>query len=99
VLQSRWEILRNPCRQWDLERMNDIIHSCIIMHNMIIQDENGLELEPFFDRGIRGGRMGGGLSFEEFRNGTIQIENSTTHFALRNDLIEHLWQKKGETRF
>jgi hypothetical protein len=32
--------------------MNDIIQSCIIMHNMIIQDENGLELEPFFDKGL-----------------------------------------------
>lgn len=38
--------------------------------------------------------MGGGLSFEELRNGTIEIENSNNHFSLHNDLIEHLWQKK-----
>lgn len=31
VLQGRWEILRNPCRQWELEMMNDIIN--LILHN------------------------------------------------------------------
>jgi hypothetical protein len=60
VLQARWEILRNPCRQWEIEDMIDIIQACVIMHNMIIQDESGLDLEPFFDEGLKRGRMGGG---------------------------------------
>ena len=67
VLQARWEILRNTCRQWEIEAMTDIIQTCVIMHNMIIQDKSGLDLEPFFDEGLRGGRMGGGLSFHEVR--------------------------------
>ena len=70
--------------------MTDIIRACVIMHNMIIQDESGLDLEPFFEEGLRGGRMGGGLSFFEFREGTREIENADIHFSLRNDLIEHL---------
>ena len=52
--------------------MNDIIHSCIIMHNMIIQDENDLELEPFFDRGIGGGRMGGACHLKSSRTGPLR---------------------------
>jgi hypothetical protein len=76
--------------------MTDIIQACVIMHNMIIQDESGLDLEPFFDEGLMGGRMGGGLSFHELREGTREIENADNHFSLRNDLIKHLWQRRGE---
>ena len=39
VLQSRWAIIENPSRQWDLNTINDILMACVIMHNMIIEDE------------------------------------------------------------
>lgn len=53
VLQTRWEILRNLCRQWELVTMTDIIQACVnIIHNIIIQDENGLDLEPYYDCGL-----------------------------------------------
>jgi hypothetical protein len=70
--------------------MTDIIQACVIMHNIIIQDKSGLDLEHFFDHGLRGGRMGGGLSFQELREGTIELENMDSHFSLRNNLIEYL---------
>ena len=47
VLQARWEIVKNPMRQWDLETISNIMMACIIMHNMIIKDERGLRLEAF----------------------------------------------------
>lgn len=52
VLQVRFEILKNPVRQWDLQTIEDIMIACIIMHNMIIEDEQGLPLEPFGDWGL-----------------------------------------------
>jgi hypothetical protein len=45
VLQARFEIVKNPVRQWDLGTIEDIMLACIIMHNMIIEDEQGLLLE------------------------------------------------------
>ena len=47
ILQARWKIVKNPVRQWDLETILDIMMACIIMHNMIIEDERGLRLEAF----------------------------------------------------
>ncbi len=38
-----------------------------------------------------------GLTFDNFVSSTIEIENSDTHFSLRGDLIEHLWELKGTT--
>ena len=39
VLQSRFAIVRGPARFWDQETLNYIMKACIIMHNMIIEDE------------------------------------------------------------
>jgi hypothetical protein len=79
VLQARWVILQNPVRQWDMDVICDIMYACIVLHNMIVQDEAGLNLEPIFDQGIAGGRLRCDLSFQKLREGTIYIENMTAH--------------------
>ncbi|XP_057811649.1 uncharacterized protein LOC131025886 [Salvia miltiorrhiza] len=39
VLQTRWAIAKEPSRFWSKEKMSDIMFTCIILHNMIIEDE------------------------------------------------------------
>ncbi|XP_019183666.1 PREDICTED: uncharacterized protein LOC109178499 [Ipomoea nil] len=39
VLQSRFAIVKGPAFFWDKRVLHDIMTSCIIMHNMIIEDE------------------------------------------------------------
>ena len=39
VLQSRFVIVRGPVQYWDEETLANIMKACIIMHNMIIEDE------------------------------------------------------------
>ena len=39
VLQSRFAIIRGPSRFWDASKMKNIIYACIILHNMIVEDE------------------------------------------------------------
>lgn len=46
VLQSNWGIIQNPSRQWNLNTIKDIPMTCVIIHNMIIEDEQDQELEP-----------------------------------------------------
>jgi hypothetical protein len=36
-----------------------------------------------------------GLSFEQYRQGTMDLEDVDAHMSLRGDLIEHLWARKG----
>lgn len=38
-LQTRFAIIRNPTRQWHRETLADIMYACIILHNMIVEDE------------------------------------------------------------
>ena len=66
------------------------------MHNMIIEDERGLRLEAFHDWGVGGGSSRPHLSFREMQIRTRELESLDHHYALRNDLIDHLWRLKGQ---
>ncbi|XP_057775380.1 uncharacterized protein LOC130994348 [Salvia miltiorrhiza] len=39
VLQARWTMIRGPSCLWYKENITDIMYACIILHNMIIEDE------------------------------------------------------------
>jgi hypothetical protein len=39
VLQKRWAIIRHPARLWEREELADIMYACVILHNMIVEDE------------------------------------------------------------
>jgi hypothetical protein len=48
VLQSRWAIVRYPVRTWSPERMWNVMTACVIMHNMIIENERD---DSIYDQG------------------------------------------------
>ncbi|XP_021305553.1 uncharacterized protein LOC110431162 [Sorghum bicolor] len=52
VLQSRFAIVRGAARFWDVETLTRIMRACVIMHNMIVEDE-GFVVDPneHFDYG------------------------------------------------
>jgi hypothetical protein len=39
VLPSRWAIVCYPARTWSPERMWNVMTACVIMHNMIVENE------------------------------------------------------------
>ncbi|XP_023635039.1 uncharacterized protein LOC111829625 [Capsella rubella] len=39
VLQARFKIIHEPARMWDIDDLAIIMRSCIILHNMIVEDE------------------------------------------------------------
>ncbi|XP_070665202.1 protein ALP1-like [Malus domestica] len=39
ILQARWKIISEPARGWSRENLDSIMMSCIILHNMIVEDE------------------------------------------------------------
>jgi hypothetical protein len=93
VVQSRFAIVRNPSRHWSMEVINDIMHTCCILHNHIVEDEQNVEgLEDIIaDLQVNDGiPIQRPLSFDHLLAGTIDVHNEDTHYSLRGDLIEHL---------
>ncbi|KAL9354685.1 hypothetical protein Peur_042996 [Populus x canadensis] len=98
VLQSRFAIVRGPVRYWDEETLANIMKACIIMHNMIIEDEGAMNLGFDHEREVN--------SFISVSHGEIpelhdflqthnRIRDRATSSQLQEDLVEHLWEQYG----
>ncbi|KAL9678843.1 hypothetical protein QQ045_016694 [Rhodiola kirilowii] len=100
VLQSRFAIIRGPSRFWDVDTMKYIMFACIIMHNMIVEDERDLHT-PEYNYDAVGESVNVSLNRNRTRNimEFIQvhhrIRDKQSHIQLQTDLVEHLWQKYG----
>jgi hypothetical protein len=79
--------------------MMDIMMACYILYNMIIEDESGEDhLEPLFQNGPSL-HLKRDLMFDMLVAGMEELENVDSHYSLRGDLMEHLWQLKGATTY
>ncbi|XP_047965847.1 uncharacterized protein LOC125210333 [Salvia hispanica] len=104
VLQSRWVILRCPVRQWHEDDVADIMTACIILHNMIIEDEDfsaerwapedgastshGIATPPL--------QMGVPRSNEYLIQRFTNMRSEISHSTLQADLVEEVWNRRGE---
>ncbi|KAL5752126.1 hypothetical protein ACOSQ2_022633 [Xanthoceras sorbifolium] len=90
-------IVKGPTHFWNKHVLHDIMSACIIMHNMIVEDEHDVhvgndnsrkvlapEVEMVADENTR---------FQQFITRYRQIRDKEAHIALRNALIEHLWEQ------
>jgi hypothetical protein len=44
VLRRRWSVLKQPARLHDRAVLRDVVLACIILHNMIVEDEKDLDM-------------------------------------------------------
>ena len=82
--------VKNPIWQWELRTVNDIMLACIIMHNMIVEDEQGLGLKHIYNRPLEHGHKQKEFIYSNLEAKTREIEDVSSHFALRNNRIDHL---------
>jgi len=94
VLQSRFAIVRGPSRVWDTETLGNIMKACVIMHNMIIEDEGAVDPNERFEYGGQNVEPSheSNRTIDEFIDAHKRIRDNETHHQLKEDLIEHLWQ-------
>jgi len=94
VLQARFAIVREPARFWDTKTLGLIMKACVIMHNMIVEDEGTVDPDERFDEGgedVQPSRGKPTRTLHEFIEAHKKIRDKETHFQLKEDLIEHLW--------
>jgi hypothetical protein len=92
VLQSRFAIVRGSARLWDENSLGNIMMACIIMYNMIVEDES--EENNDFNYDQMGERVivshDDAPELDAFITNYHKIKDKETHTQLQEDLIEHL---------
>ncbi|XP_050286616.1 uncharacterized protein LOC126725756 isoform X1 [Quercus robur] len=105
VLQARFAIVRGPARFFYPEMLQKIMKACIILHNMIVEDERDENEVVDFDYEqidevnnppIQVSREHAN-GFMAFIQSHQRIRDQEIHYQLQSDLINHLWQLHGES--
>ncbi|XP_022030855.1 uncharacterized protein LOC110931785 [Helianthus annuus] len=88
VLQQRWHYLRNPCRAWSKEKMRDAMYTCIIIHNMILEDEGKAIYQNYVPKDVQKYPQ---ATMEERVKNAHELRSEVAHNELAFDLVEHAW--------
>eukprot|EP00918_Siedleckia_nematoides_P010874 GHVU01023854.1.p1 GENE.GHVU01023854.1~~GHVU01023854.1.p1 ORF type:complete len:459 (+),score=30.35 GHVU01023854.1:323-1699(+) len=109
VVQGQWHIVRTPARYYDVETLQLIMTTCLILHNMNVEDRNNTVYEPV--NAGRDGRKRMKLDWQSHTVGSTEVDEPTpfvtrimgltTAFSsqhqqrLESALIEHIWDAQG----
>jgi hypothetical protein len=82
--------------------------ACIILHNTIVEDEKEEDIEEKLDLNVAPSSATieepefnpdqYATSFDRVLEKDSDIRDRPTHFRLKKDLVEHIWNKFGHTR-
>ncbi|XP_025828604.1 uncharacterized protein LOC112903566 [Panicum hallii] len=95
VLRSKFRIIYITARLWSHSDLNNIIRACVILHNMVIEDERNLysdhqEFERSSDPPISQNRDVPEIS--QLIKSYAKIRDKVVSNILQKDLMEHIWQ-------
>ncbi|XP_028069445.1 uncharacterized protein LOC114271962 [Camellia sinensis] len=100
VLQSRFAIVGGPVHFWDPKMLDNIMKSYVILHNMIVEDERDEHIDFNYEISSTNSPVlvscSSNNEFQSFMSCHLGIRDKNTYYALRNDLIEHMWHLHGE---
>jgi hypothetical protein len=105
VLQSRFDIVRRPSRLWKQGDIVNIMQACVILHNMIVEDEKEL-VRVSLDLNENASSTivlppevhtndSPNPSFADVLRRNYAIQARPTYRQLRDDLVEHIWLRYG----
>ncbi|XP_033143316.1 uncharacterized protein LOC103861781 [Brassica rapa] len=106
VLQARFGIVKNPARSWDKVKIEKIMRACIILHNIIVENERD-GYTQFDVRGFQQGEDQGSSHVDLTYSTDIpsnianmmgvrtRIRDTQKHQQLKDDLVEHIWRRFG----
>ncbi|XP_028051460.1 uncharacterized protein LOC114256074 [Camellia sinensis] len=103
VLQARFGIVRQPARLWKTKTLKYVMKACVVLHNMIVEDERDVNGSEDFNYDAIDGSSQEPVShvhtpeLMEFIQNHHRIRDKETHSRLQADLVEHLWQVHGQS--
>ena len=99
VLQSRFAIVRGPTRNMDRAELGMIIKVCIILHNMIVEDERDSYDLAFEYEDVEGSiqepivRRDHHPCYVAYYHKVVQIHDLELHACLQSYLKQEIWKR------
>ncbi|XP_042415324.1 uncharacterized protein LOC122004511 [Zingiber officinale] len=92
VIRSRWAIVRGPTRYWYRKKLKQTMLACIILHNMIVEDEGGHVTNWYNEEGDEPAQPihGSNRGFQDYLRTNSELRDTQVHHQLRADLVEHI---------
>ncbi|XP_028081871.1 uncharacterized protein LOC114283252 [Camellia sinensis] len=94
VVQSQFAIVGGPVHFLDPKMLGNIRKSCVILHNMIVEDKRDEHLDFDYETSSTNSPVvvlcTSNNDFESFMSRHLGIRDKNAYHALRNDLIEHM---------
>nr|XP_043636014.1 uncharacterized protein LOC122607155 [Erigeron canadensis] len=97
VLKKRWKVLNHSAQYWNKALMQDVIYACIILHNMILEDEDKAICQDYNpdEPSLVPGHWEQMTSLEQRIQNRHAIKSRETHNMLTVDLVDHLWSTQA----
>ncbi|XP_052137304.1 uncharacterized protein LOC127755649 [Oryza glaberrima] len=101
ILKARFKVVATPTNLWKQAEISNIMTACIIMHNMIVEDEGHLgplnvhEFEDDYEIEPPEHTIGTPVPMAVLIERDLAIHNRGMHNHLKQDLIEHIWERYG----
>ena len=111
ISQARWRIVATPCRLWSKDAMSIVMSACIILHNMIIEDEweDPSLTHDFVFQDNDGSMFQVDRLYKDTTShllGSVDVmearrryKNQDNHKRLKQDLVQHLWDIHGNQEY
>ncbi|XP_076882158.1 uncharacterized protein LOC143530528 [Bidens hawaiensis] len=92
-LKKRWSIVRHPSRIQQMNKLRNVIYTCIILHNMILKDSGRAICQDEYNDAPK---LITALNEDEKLANLLRTRRMETNFSLRSDLVEHIWRNKQQ---
>ncbi|XP_042460875.1 uncharacterized protein LOC122044545 [Zingiber officinale] len=82
VFQSRWAMIRGPGRFWYQDNLKNIIYTCIILHNMIIENDGDAVIYWSDDKGDPQSQIfqGSTQEFQAYIRRNYELRDNQLHY-------------------
>ncbi|GJU00752.1 ALP1-like protein isoform X1 [Tanacetum coccineum] len=98
VLQGRWGIIQQPARAYHMNTIKRIMYCCMILHNMILEDQK-FDISEYWsmyaspESNIQRTWV---ERCERQRMKNKELRDRRVHEDLRQDIMDHLWNLNDE---
>jgi Plant transposon protein len=104
VLKARFAIISNHVRLWHKDAIGEIMRACVIMHNMIVEDEQDSYAGNYdytddtvnFTVSMPDIHRSRLTAYEEYVRNHSRLRSRSMNHQLQVDLVEEIWSRFGE---